>query len=288
MTFSIVAYDPAEAAWGVAVASKFMAVGAIVPHAHAGAGAVATQSFAKYSYGPDGLARMGAGESAQSALDALVAADDGRDLRQVGMVDARGGAASYTGASCFGWAGQRTGEGFACQGNMLTAADVIDALADTFIVAKGELADRLAAALLAADEAGGDKRGKQGAAILVVKAEGGYGGDHERYLDLRVDDHPEATREVVRLTQMHHVFFQQPKPEDLLPVTEEIARELQAMMTRTELWRREADGVWDDEARAAFWALVGAENLEERWSAETTPNSIDRVALEYLRGRFGE
>jgi uncharacterized Ntn-hydrolase superfamily protein len=288
MTFSIVAYDPAEKAWGVAVASKFIAVGAVVPHARAGAGAVATQSYARYSFGPDGLTLMGAGKSAPDTLELLLGRDEQRGLRQVGMVDSEGRAATFTGDECYDWAGGRTAEGVACQGNILVGSQVVDALLETFQTAKGELADRLVAALLAGDESGGDKRGKQGAAVLVVREGGGYGGDNDRYLDLRVDDHPEATRELVKLVKSHHVFFQPPKPDDVLPINAPLAQELQQIMLRAGHLRREPDGIWDESTRQAFQSLIGNENLEERWSIERSPDHLDRVALAYLRERWGQ
>jgi uncharacterized Ntn-hydrolase superfamily protein len=286
MTFSIVAYDPTEQAWGVAVASKFLAVGAVVPHARAGAGAVATQSYANYTFGPDGLTLMGSGKSAQQTLDLLIGRDAQRGLRQVGMVDSEGRAATYTGADCYDWAGGRTAEGVACQGNILVGAKVVDALLESFQAATGELADRLVKALVAADDAGGDKRGKQSAALLVVREGGGYGGDNDHYLDLRVDDHPEASKELARLVRMHHVFFQPPKPDDLLPINAPLARELQTMMLRAGHLRQEPEDAWNESARQAFAVFIGNENLEERWSIQRTPDQLDRVALAYLRERW--
>ncbi len=287
MTFSIVAYDPDANAHGVAVASKFLAVGAYVSWAQGGVGAVATQSFVKVGYGPDGLAMMARGKSAQETLDALVAADPGRDTRQVGVVDAQGRSASYTGSGCFAWAGSRTGEYFACQGNILTGADVLEAMAATFISARGELADRLLAALRAGDEAGGDKRGRQGAGLLVTIPNGGVGGDNDRYLDLRVDDDPAPVTRLAELVDLHHLFLGSPKAEDALNISEDIVRELQTMMRLGSYTTQEPDGRWDDASKAKFWELVGSENLEGRWSLEGDTDKIDRVALEYLRKRFG-
>lgn len=286
-TFSIVAYDPRESAWGVAVASKFMAVGAVVSWAQAGAGAVATQSFAKMSFGPDGLALMAQGKTAQETLDALLAADPGREDRQVGIVDAHGGAAAHTGAQCFSWAGHMLGEGFTCQGNILTGPEVLDAMSLTYTSTSGELADRLIAALVAGDTAGGDRRGKQAAAILVVKPNGGYGNDTDRYLDLRVDDDPDPVNRLKLLVEMHHLFFGSPRSEDQLPIDEFIARELQTILQQNGYYTGAAHGVWDDASKQGFWAMVGSENLEERWSLETAPDYIDRIALEYIRNRFG-
>ena len=286
MTFSIAAYDPNSQAFGVAVASKFLAVASVVSWARADAGAVATQALGKVSFGPDGLSMMAAGKGAQETLAALLATDPQREHRQVGIVDRHGGAAAHSGTSCFDWKGHRVGEGFTCQGNILTGPETIAAMADAFAAAKGELADRLMAALLAGDEAGGDKRGKQSAGLLVVKANGGYGGDNDRYLDLRVDDDPEPVTRLRSLVATHHLFFGAVNPQDQLIINADIARELQAIMRTGGYRQAEPDGVWDDESIRAFWALVGNENLEERWHIEINPNSIDRIALEYLRGRF--
>jgi uncharacterized Ntn-hydrolase superfamily protein len=287
-TYSIVAYDPTEDAWGVAVASKFLAVGSVVSWARAGAGAVATQSYANVTFGNNGLALMEGGKTAQETLDALIAGDNYRNKRQVGMVDKFGNSASYTGSECHAWAGHKLGEGFACQGNILTGASTLDAMADTFIYAKGELADRLTAALLAGDTIGGDSRGKQSASVLVVKANGGYGGDNDRYLDLRVDDDPEPVKKLAVLVNTHHMFFGSPKPEDATPITEDIARELQWMMVEGGYLGGEINGVWDEMSQLAFANLVGNENLEERWSIEKSPSVIDKVALGYLRNKFGK
>ncbi len=287
-TFSIVAYDPEEQAWGVAVASKFLAAGAVVCWARAGAGAVATQALARVSFGPDGLALMAQGKSAAETLHLLLAGDPGQADRQVGLVDAQGGAAAHTGDGCFAWAGHKVGEGFTCQGNILTGPETLDAMAEAFVAAQGELADRLVAALLAGDTAGGDRRGKQSAAVLVVRPNGGYGGDNDRYLDLRVDDDPEPVQKLKALLEMHHVFFGDTRPEDLLPIDEKLARELQTLLRRQGYYSGEVHGLWDEASRQAFWALVGNENLEERWSIDGSPHHIDRVALNYLRGRFGQ
>ena len=202
MTFSIVALDPSNGDLGVAVASKFPCVGAVVPWARAGVGAVATQSLANTSFGPDGLALMRQGMAAAQAIDALIEADDGRDDRQVGVVDARGGAATFTGAGCMDWAGGVTGEHHAAQGNILAGPGVVEAMVAAFEGTVGDLCDRLLAALLAGDAAGGDRRGRQSAALLVVRDGGGYEGRNDRYIDLRVDDHHDAPAELARVFEV--------------------------------------------------------------------------------------
>ena len=286
-TFSIVAYAEDEEAWGVAVASKFPAVGAVVPWARAGAGAVATQSYAKIGYGPDGLDLLEKGVSAPEALESLLASDEQGKVRQVAMVDAQGQVAAHTGSDCHDWAGHKTGNGFSVQGNLLAGEAVIDAMASGFLTSEGELADRLVRALRAGEVAGGDRRGKQSAAIHVVRVNGGYGADNDRYLDLRVDDAPEPVLALMDLVQLHHLYYQSAKAEDLLPIDDAIARELQTIMIAQGYMTGEINGLWDEVCQQVFWMLIGNENLEMRWTLEENRRSIDRVVLEYLRKRYG-
>jgi uncharacterized Ntn-hydrolase superfamily protein len=190
-TFSVVGYDPDAKEWGVAVASKFLAVGSVVPWVEADAGAIATQSFANVAYGPKGLELMRKGRSAEDTMKELTEGDEGRDRRQAGIVDKDGNAATFTGKGCMPWAGGKTGKHYACQGNILAGPEVVDAMAKAFEEAKGPLAWRLMASLEAGDRAGGDKRGKQSAALYVARRKGGYAGGNDRYIDFRVDDHKE-------------------------------------------------------------------------------------------------
>jgi uncharacterized Ntn-hydrolase superfamily protein len=198
-TFSIVAYDPQQQEWGVGVASKFHAVGSVVPWAKAGVGAIATQSFANTSYGPKGLELLAAGRNAEETMKLLTDADDRKANRQVGIIDAKGNAATFTGTKCMAWAGGKTGKHYACQGNILAGEAVVDDMAKAFEAAKGPLAWRIMAALEAAEKAGGDKRGKQSAAVLVVREGGGYGGFNDRMIDYRVDDHEKPIQELSRI-----------------------------------------------------------------------------------------
>lgn len=283
-TFSIAAYDPQENAWGVAVASKFLAVGAVVPWARAGAGAVATQSYANTSYGPRGLDLMAGGLSAEAALEQLIREDDGRDLRQVGLVDAQGRTAAYTGPGCFPWAGHISGEHFTCQGNILVGQATVEAMASAFLHARGELADRLVTALQAGETAGGDSRGRQSAAVLVVKPAGGYSGFNDRYLDLRVDDHSAPVQQLRGLVQMHHLFFGRSPVEDRLPIQGALISEIQALLLNQGLLPAPT-GRYDAQTQAAFAAFIGRENLEDR--CDPAAGWIDPPALEYIRGRFG-
>ena len=281
MTFSIVAYDgevsPPE--WGVAVASKFLAVGAAVPAARAGVGALATQAFANLGYRHDGLARLERGDDAEQVCAALTGADDQREHRQLGVVDAQGRAATFTGSECFDWAGGRAGEGYCCQGNILTGAEVVDAMCDAFEAARGDLATRLLSALEAGDRAGGDRRGRQSAALLVVREGGGYGGGSDVSVDLRVDDHQEPIPELQRLFALHRLLF--PRSEDLrfIPIDDDLAAELRDLLERAG-YEPGAEAGYDEGLKKALFEYVGTENLEERWSEEA---QIDEEVLRFVR-----
>jgi uncharacterized Ntn-hydrolase superfamily protein len=288
VTFSIAAYSPKEEAWGVAVASKFLAAAAVVSWARAGAGAVATQAMSRVSFGPQGLDLMANGASAEETLSKLLAADTGARDRQVGMVDARGNGAAHTGADCFEYAGHLVGQGFTCQGNILAGRAVLEAMAAAFGGAEGELADRLVTALVAGDRAGGDRRGRQSAGVLVVKAGAGYGGDNDRYLDLRVDDHPDPVTRLGELLTLHHLYFGTTSAANCLPIDARLATELQTILKRTGHYTGPVNGAWDAASREAFWVLVSMENLEERWSLDNHPELIDPTVLAFIRQRFGQ
>jgi len=283
-TFSIVAHDPENGDLGVAVQSKFLAVGAVVPWARTGVGAVATQSYANTTYGPEGLRLMAGGLSAQEALAKLVEADEERDRRQAGMVNAKGNAAAYTGEGCFEWAGHIVGEGFACQGNILVSEETVQAMGRAFEGSHGELADRLVAALEAGQEAGGDSRGQQSAALLVVREKGGYSGFNDRYLDLRVDDHPTPIQELKRLLGLHKLYFYKSKPEDLIPMEGEVTREVQEILSELGYYNGEINGLYDEATRKALFDCSSIENLEERWQEGAC---IDQVVLEFMRRKRG-
>jgi len=283
-TFSIVAYDPAAQEWGIAVQSKFLSVGAVVPWAKAGVGAVATQAHANTSYGPDGLALLAQGLCAQETLDRLVAADAERDHRQAGLVDAQGRAVTFTGKACLEWAGGVTGPHYACQGNILVSAETVRAMAQAFERRQGELADRLVAALAAGQKAGGDRRGQQSAALIVVRAAGGYAGYNDRYIDLRVDDDPQPIRKLKRLLDLHHLYFGRTRPEDWLKIEGKLCRELQRLLKRSGHYAGRLTGQYDEATRVALRTLVGIENLEER--CRENEALIDRVVVEILREKF--
>lgn len=279
MTFSIVACDLEEQAWGVAVASKFPAVGAVVPWVQAQAGAVATQSFANTSFGPQGLALMAEGRSAEETLERLLEDDPEKELRQVGLVDAKGGSATFSGTSCFSWAGGVAGSGYAIQGNILASENVVPAMERAFLQTAGKLPERLHAALLAGDRAGGDKRGRQSAAIYVAKPKAGYGGYLDRWLDYRVDDHEDPVPRLGELLEMHDLYFGKSPETDRLPVEGEVLQQITLILTRTGYLKN------GREFNAAFSELIGNENFEER--ADPEGKWIDAPVLSYLTRKFG-
>jgi uncharacterized Ntn-hydrolase superfamily protein len=263
MTFSIVGFDPDNGDLGVAVASKFPCVGSVVPWAKAGVGAVATQAWANTDLGPDGLRLMGGGMPAAQALDAVLEGDDGREERQAGFVDARGGAATFTGSGCVDWAGGVSGEHFAAQGNILAGNTVVASMADAFGSTQGDLSDRLLTALLAGDAAGGDRRGRQSAALVVMRAGGGYEGRNDRYIDLRVDDHTDAPAELARLfTVWDDTMLVRRDPA--LEATPELVGEIQRRLASLGRYQGNAAGAYDDATRTAIEDWAGWYNLEAR------------------------
>jgi len=266
-TFSIAACDPEAQQWGVAVQSKFLAVGSVVPWAEPQVGAIATQAYANPGYGPDGLALLREGLSAAEVVERLTSEDEGRDERQLGVVDAAGVAAAWTGSSCLDWAGHRTGHCYSAQGNILVSGATVDALAETFeATADTPLADRLLAALSAAQSAGGDRRGEQSAALRVVQPNGGYAALSDVLVDLRVDDHRHPIDELARLYELHQQLFGRTPERLWLPLEGELRAEVDERLS----------GLGYDSLDA--WA--GVENLEERVSGD---EAIDPVVLDALR-----
>jgi uncharacterized Ntn-hydrolase superfamily protein len=278
MTFSIVAADPQTGEIGVAVQSKFLSVGAVVPWVRAGAGAIATQAFANTAYGPRALDLLASGMAPEHVAQELVAADAGRADRQFGLVDASGRASSFTGEACIAWAGGIAGPNFAAQGNILAGPRVVESLASTFQSASGPLADRLVAALRAAQAAGGDKRGQQSAALVVEKPAGGYAGFNDRYVDLRVDDHATPIEELARLLELHKLYFFPPEPQDVLHIDDALGRDIVRELVRA--GALDSGDAYDERAQAALVSFMHVENLENR---VRTDGSIDRQTLEYLR-----
>ena len=280
-TFSIAAADPAAGECGVAVASKFLAVGSAVPWARAGVGAIATQSYANTAYGPTGLQLLADRLPPQAVVERLTAADKESAKRQVGIVDLRGRAATFSGPECFPWYGGLTAENVAVQGNILVGEETVTAMLQAFQSASGHLAWRLLAALKAGDRAGGDRRGKQSAAVLVVKPKGGYGGFNDRYLDLRVDDHPQPVGELERIAGLWQLYFEKPSEDQLVAIDDRLADELRDGLRRLG-FEPGSRGTWSDQDQRAFTAFSEIENLEDRLR---TDRRTDPQVLAYFRER---
>jgi uncharacterized Ntn-hydrolase superfamily protein len=286
-TFSIVAYDPRNGDLGIAVQSKFLAVGAVVPWAKAGVGAIATQAWANTSYGPSGLDLLAEGRSPEEVRGILTAADANANQRQFGIVDAQGRAATYTGSGCNAWAGGVSGPNFAAQGNILVGEATVTAMAETFQREQCALWRRLVAALAAGQRAGGDSRGQQSAALLIVRASGGYGGFNDRLMDLRVDDHPHPIEELARLVDAYEMLFLKPLPEDMLAIDGAVATELQQLLARSGDYSGPATGAFDEATYHALERYCGRENLEERLLHDPADARIDRKVLDYMRANIG-
>jgi uncharacterized Ntn-hydrolase superfamily protein len=278
-TFSIVGADPEAGECGVAVQSKFLAVGAFVPWARGGVGAVATQSFAEITYGNRGLDLLESGMPPQEAVESLVSGDQMRDHRQVGIVSADGRSATFTGADCFEHAVGLSGENFAAQGNILTSPYVPEAMATAFTSGAGNLASRLLASLAAGQEAGGEKRGMESAALLVVRPNGGYGGNNDRWLDLRVDHSDSPIGELGRLLDLHTLYFGRTPQEDLLSFDEALQMEAKGLLEGLGWWNQ------DQSVEDNLQAWMGWHNLEERWEGG---HRIDPLVLDRLRHASSE
>jgi uncharacterized Ntn-hydrolase superfamily protein len=283
-TFSIVALDRQTGEIGIAVASKFLAVGAVVPWAQAGVGGIATQAWANLSYGPEGLRLLSGGTPADEVVKRLVEPDEHRQQRQMGVVDAQGRSAAWTGQECFNWAGHRSGDGFTCQGNILAGPQVVEAMAETFQRTAGPLPERLVAVLEAGQGQGGDSRGQQSAALYVVKEKGSYGGYLDRYIDLRVDDHPTPIAELRKLLDLHRLYFAT-TDRALTLLAGNVVRELQEILTRVGFYQGTITSEYDDATKEAFRRFCGVENFEERWRED---DQVDREILNYMRRRYGK
>jgi uncharacterized Ntn-hydrolase superfamily protein len=271
-TYSIAACDLESQQWGVATQSKFLSVGSVVPWAEPHVGAIATQAYANPRYGPDGLALLREELRAEEVVERLTSADEGRDHRQLGVVDGKGGSATYTGAECMEWAGGRTGPCYAAQGNILVSGETVDAIAEAFEATAGKpLAERLLDCLDAAQAAGGDRRGQQSAAILVVKRDGGYAGLSDSVVDLRVEDHERPLEELRRIYGLHQAIFGETPREEWLEVDKALEQELRERLGRLG---------FDGDLGESFFAWAGKENLEERVDGV---ERVDPVVLEELR-----
>lgn len=263
-TYSIVGFDRETGDLGVAVASKFIAVGAIVPWVKTGVGAIATQALANPMYGPRGLELLEKGYGAKKVVEMLTSEDPMRDHRQVGIVDAKGEAAAHTGAMCIPYAGHIVGDGYAVQGNIIAGPEVLEAMARAFETTRGELVDKLLSALEAGEKAGGDRRGKQSAALVVYRKGGGYLGLFDRYVDLRVDDHPEPVQELRRIFEIWELtLLAREDPRDVVR-KEEVAASVQRALARLNYYRGPISGVWDEETEKAFVNWININNFENK------------------------
>lgn len=277
MTFSIVGFDPETKELGVAVQSKFLGVGSVVPWAKAGVGAVATQALANPAYGPDGLKLMEEGKTAQETIDILTNQDTGKDDRQVGVVDANGNSATFTGEKCYNWAGGRAGKHYAAQGNILVSQETAEAMATTFEQAKGTLAERLLKALDAGQEAGGDSRGKQSAAICIAKDKGGYLEANDRYIDLRVDDHRDPIKELIRIYELQQLYFGTTKNENILEIKGLVREEVEFRLYQLGFINEEQ--VDDETLYKGLTSFLHVDNFEER---ELEIGKIDKEVLDFM------
>ncbi len=277
-TFSIVAHDHASGSFGVAVQSKFLAVGAAVPFAAWDAGAIATQAWANTTYGPRGLEWLRSGMEASEVVRRLIADDPGRAHRQLGVVDLTGHASAHTGKECMDWAGHIVGDGFSCQGNILAGERVVAAMAEAFSVSTAPFAYRLVAALEAGQAAGGDRRGQESAALLVVRKDGGYSGFNDRAVDLRVDDHPSPIKELGRILDLHQLYFAEVDPADRVEIDDALDHELRQLLAKS------GDLVAGRSLEQALAAYYSRENFEDRQHPGT---AIDRRVLVYLRKQLG-
>jgi uncharacterized Ntn-hydrolase superfamily protein len=263
MTFSIVAYDPKNKEWGVAVQSKFVAVGVIVPFAQANIGAIATQAYCNTSYGPDGLELLANGISADEVIELLTENDPNKDQRQVGVVDAKGNAASFTGKDCFNWAGHIVGKNYCCQGNILTSGNVIKNMSHVFEHTEGDLVEKLFASLEAAQEAGGDKRGQEAAAILIVKEKGVYDGGTDRYIDIRVDEHPTPIKELKKVFEIYDLcLLSRDDPKDIIKLEGEALAKVLSVLKNDGFYSGKDSQKFTDEIRDALIKWMHTNNFE--------------------------
>ncbi len=280
-TFSIVARDKTTGDFGIAVASKFLAVGSAVAHAKANIGAVATQSYANTSYGPRTIAGLEAGLILEGIHQSFAATDDNHTLRQYGLVDAKGNSVTFTGAGCFPWAGGIAKENLAIQGNILAGPQVVERMLETYESSTLEFPEKLVAALQAGDDAGGDKRGKQSASLLVVREKGGYGGFDDRYIDLRVDDHGAPIPELARLLKLYHLYFDKPQEENIIKISGDIAERLTNVLVKA--GHLTSVQPWGQNSEKALRDLAGIENVEERMVGL---GLVDKMVLEHLESVY--
>ncbi len=263
MTFSIVAYDPIKKEWGVGVQSKFVAVGAIVPFAKANVGVIATQARANTSYGPKGLALLESGFTAEETIEILIKKDGEKEHRQIGVIDKFGNSASFTGRECFDWAGYIIGENYACQGNILASEEVVASMSTAFLSTSGDLVEKIFAALEAAQEKGGDRRGREAAAILIVKERGAYDGGTDRYIDIRVDEHPTPIKELRKVFEVYDMcILLRDDPKDIIKLEGDALKLVRERLKSEGFYKGGFDTPLDSETRQALSDWLGTHNFE--------------------------
>lgn len=284
MTFSIIAYDPEVEAWGIAAASRTLAAGGRVMWARSGAGVVATQAKTRVSFGADGVALLAEGVSARAALEQLLAADPLREQRQVALIDRDGAVAVHTGVECIGWAGHQIGERVAIQGNFVAGPQVIESMASAFAASSGALPDRLVAALRAGDAAGGDARGRRSAGLLVVRSGAGQGGDHDRWVDLRIDDDPDPVARLILALRRHHLVFESPAPSDQVEFNTDVIAEMQAILCAQGFCAGQPNGQWNDDWATGWAAYLRTDDIDAVRYAPAD-GMVNRRVIDYVRTR---
>lgn len=289
MTFSIIGYDPNTGDLGVAVQSKFMCIGIVTPFAKANVGAIATQSWINTTYGPRGIEMLETGMGAKEVLKKLVSTDEMREYRQAAIIDSKGEVDAFTGKDCFYWAGHIIGDNFSCQGNILISEETVESMAKAFETQTGDLIDKLLAAMKAGDEEGrGDVRGKQAAALLVVREKGGYEGLNDRYVDIRVDEHPEPIKELCRIFELYDLtFLAREDSSNLMTIEEEVSTNIkQTLIELGYLKKTEVtpDDGWENVERDALEAWIGINNFESKWRDDGT---IWKSIYDYMMNEKG-
>jgi uncharacterized Ntn-hydrolase superfamily protein len=283
-TYSIIGFDPHTGELGVAVQSKFLSVGAVVPWAKANVGAIATQAGANTSFGPKGLDLLEKGFHPSEVVEILLKNDPDREIRQFAIIDAKGNTAAYTGKDCFDWAGHLEGVNCSAQGNILVNQETVASMVQSFENSTGTLAERLIKALDDGQAAGGDSRGKQSAALYVVKENGGYAGHNDRLFDLRVDDHPEPIKELARLYDLHQLYFPKYQNASLAKIEGNLVFDIQNLLQKTGYLKEETSSVYNEPVKQALKAFFSRENFEERWRED---DLLDISVLYYLRKQAG-
>lgn len=277
-TFSIVAYDSETESWGIAVASKFLAVGSVVPWLSSNAGAIATQSYANTLFGSEGIKLLATGISAEKCFQEISKSDHELDFRQVGIVDKFGGSFTFTGKQCHDWAGGISQPGYAIQGNLLVSRNVILEMEKNYLSSNGDFADRLFAALKAGDTAGGDKRGRQSAALRIVKVGGGYGGFSDNLIDFRVDNDSDPFSKLSEMMELRHLYYDRSPIEEKIPIDESLIKKFAPLLLRR--GHLSSENFSENEFLQALSGFIGYENFEDRF--DPIKHTLDKPVHDYI------